>query len=224
MTINQWPKAERPRERLLKYGAEQLSNAELLAIFLRTGIQGKTAIDLARDMLSYFGSIDKILESDFNSFVKIKGLGEAKYCQLHASLELVRRHYNCKVEESVSFSNHDLVRNYLLSHFPNIQHESFSCLLLDNKHKLIRFKTLFTGTINQAQVYPRIVAQACLKYNAAALILAHNHPSGSLHASESDILITRKLVSTLNLIDVRVLDHFIIGKNDVFSMAQNGLM
>lgn len=224
MAINQWPKAERPRERLLKYGAKYLSNAELLAIFLRTGIPGKTALDLARDLLSCFGSLDKILESDFNSFVKIKGLGEAKYCQLQASLELVSRHYNCKVEESVSFSNQDLARNYLLSHFPNIKHESFACLLLDNNHKLIQFKTLFTGTINQAQVYPRIVAQTCLKYNAAAIILAHNHPSGSMRPSESDKVITRKLISTLELIDVRVLDHFIIGKNDVYSMAQNGLM
>ena len=224
MKINQWPKAERPRERLLKHWARQLSNAELLAIFLRTGIPGKTALDLARDMLNYFGSLDKILESDFKSFVKIKGLGEAKYCQLQASLELVRRHYHCKVEESVSFSNHDLARNYLLSHFPNVQHESFACLLLDNNHKLIQFKTLFTGTINQAQVYPRVVAQTCLKHNAAAIILAHNHPSGSLHPSESDKVITRKLISTLELIDVRVLDHFIIGKNDVYSMAQNGLI
>lgn len=224
MTINQWPKAERPRERLLKHGASQLSNAELLAIFLRTGIQGKTALDLARDMLNYFGNIDKILESDFKTFVQMKGLGEAKYCQLQASLELVRRHYHCKVEETISFNNHDLARNYLLSHFPHTHHESFACLLLDNNHKLIQFKTLFTGTINQAQVYPRTVAQTCLKYNAAALILAHNHPSGSLIASESDRLITRKLISTLELIDVRVLDHFIIGKNDVFSMAQNGLM
>ncbi|VAW33819.1 UPF0758 family protein [hydrothermal vent metagenome] len=224
MTINQWPKAERPRERLLKHGASNLSNAELLAIFLRTGIVGKTALDLARDLLNDFGSLDKVLESDFKSFTKTKGLGSAKYCQLQATLELVRRHYDCKVAESASFTSQNLARNYLLSNFPNLEHETFACLLLDNNNKLIKFQTLFTGTINQAQVYPRIVAQACLKNNAAAIILAHNHPSGCLQASDADKTITRKLIQVLELIDVRVLDHFIVGKNDVFSMAQNGLM
>ena len=117
-----------------------------------------------------------------------------------------------------------LVRNYLLSHFPHLEHEIFACLLLDNNHKLLKFKTLFTGTVNQAQIYPRIVAQTCLKYNAAAIILAHNHPSGCLKASESDKIITKKLINVLGLIDVRVLDHFIVGKKDVYSMAQNGLI
>ncbi len=224
MTINDWPKSERPRERLMIHGASMLSNAELLAIFLRTGIPGKTAIDLARDLLNSFGSLDKILEADYNGFTKIKGLGPAKYCQLQATLELVRRHFSCKVEESSSFNNQDLARNYLLSNFPNLQNETFACMLLDNKHKLIKFKTLFTGTINQAKVYPRIVAQNCLKYNAAAIILAHNHPSGCIKPSESDISITRQLINTLDLIDVRILDHFIVGKDDIFSMAQNGLM
>lgn len=224
MTITLWPKDERPRERLLKYGANKLSNAELLAIFLRTGIVGKTALDLARDLLNDFGSLDKVLESDFKSFTKIKGMGSAKFCQLKATLELVRRHYDCKVSESVSFTNQDLVRNYLLSNFTELEHESFACLLLDNNHKLIKFEILFTGTINQSQVYPRVVAQKCLKNNAAAIIFAHNHPSGCLVASESDKRLTRKLTNVLELIDVRVLDHFIVGKNDVFSMAQNGLM
>lgn len=224
MAINHWPKTERPRERLLAYGATKLSNAELLAIFLRTGIQGRTAIDLARDLLIEFGGLDKILEADFESFTRMKGLGPAKFCQLQATLELVRRHFDCKVSESIGFTNQDLAKNYLLNHFTNLEHEIFACLLLDNNHKLIKFKKLFTGTINQAQVYPRVVAQACLKNNAAAIILAHNHPSGNLVVSESDKQITRKLITTLELIDVRVLDHFIIGKNDVLSMAQNDFM
>ncbi len=224
MAINHWPITERPRERLLKHGASTLSNAELLAIFLRTGIVGKTALDLARDLLNNFGSLDKVLESDYASFTKMKGLGSAKFCQLQATLELVRRHFACKVQESVSFTNQDIVRNYLLSHFTNLKHETFACLLMDNKHQLIKFKTLFTGTINHAHIYPRIVAQSCLKNNAAAIILAHNHPSGCMQPSESDITITRKLINTLELIDVRVLDHFVVGKDDVYSMAQNGLM
>ena len=224
MTISQWPINERPRERLLQYGAAKLSNAELLAIFLRTGIVGKTALDLARDLLNHFGNIDKILEADYNSFTQIKGLGSAKFCQLQATLELVKRHYSCKVEESFSFNSQDLVRNYLLSNFPQTAHETFAGLLLDNKHKLIKFKTLFTGTINSAQIYPRVVAQACLKNNAAAIILAHNHPSGQLQPSVSDQNITQKLIEVLKLIDVRVLDHFIVTKNEVFSMAQNGMM
>ncbi|MCF6318635.1 MAG: DNA repair protein RadC [Proteobacteria bacterium] len=224
MTIKNWPKTERPRERLLQHGAQMLSNAELLAIFLRTGVQGKSAIDLARELLIAFGGLDKILESDFESFTRIKGLGSAKFCQLQATLELVRRHYDCKVSESSSFTNQDLVRNYLLNNFSFSENEVFACLLLDNNHKLIKFKKLFVGTINHSHVYPRVVAQACLKSNAAAIIFAHNHPSGCLNVSESDKLITRKLIQVLEMIDVRVLDHFIVGKNDVFSMAQNGFM
>ena len=224
MRINHWPETERPRERLLIHGATTLSDAELLAIFLRTGTPGKTALDLARDLLSHFGGVDKVLESDFDSFTRIKGLGLAKFCQLQATLELVRRHYDCKVVESENFTNQDLARKYLLGNFPNLEHETFACLLLDNKHKLLKFKTLFTGTINHAQIYPRVVAQACLKYNAAAIILAHNHPSGCIKPSESDKEITEQLIKILKLIDVRVLDHFIVGKSDVFSMAQNGLI
>ena len=224
MNINQWPTEERPRERLLKLGASNLSNAELLAIFLRTGIVGKTALDLARDLLNKFGGLDKVLESDLKSFTSIKGLGSAKYCQLKATLELTKRHYGCKIQESPSFTNQDLARNFLLNHFTDLQNENFACILLDNKHNLIKFEILFNGTINQAQVYPRVVAQTCLKNNAAAIIFAHNHPSGCLKASESDKHITQKLIQTLGLIDVRVLDHFIVGHNDVYSMAQNGLM
>lgn len=224
MNITQWPNAERPRERLLKLGAENLSNAELLAIFLRTGIVGKTALDLARDLLNKFGGLDKVLESDLKSFTSINGLGPAKYCQLKATLELIKRHYGCKVQESPSFTNQELAKNFLLNHFTDLKNERFACILLDNKHHLLKFEMLFNGTINQAQVYPRVVAQTCLKNNAAAIILAHNHPSGCLNPSESDKYITQKLIQALELIDVRVLDHFIVGHNDVFSMAQNGLM
>lgn len=224
MNINQWPNEDKPRERLLKLGAANLSNAELLAIFLRTGIVGKTALDLARELLNKFGGLDKILESDFKSFTSIKGLGSAKYCQLKATLELTKRHYGCKIQETPGFTNQEIAKNFLLNNFTQLENESFACILLDNKHNLIKFEILFNGTINQAQVYPRVVAQTCLKHNAAALILAHNHPSGCLKASESDIEITKKLIQTLGLIDVRVLDHFIVGHNDVFSMAQNGLM
>jgi DNA repair protein RadC len=224
MGINHWPESERPRERLLSQGPEILSDAELLAIFLRTGTRGKTALDLARDLLTKFGGLDKIIECDVESFSKIKGLGTAKFCQLQASIELVRRHYGCKVSESTGFTDQGVVKDFLLANFQNLENETFSCLLLDNKHKLIKFKTLFTGTVNQAHVYPRVVAQACLKNNAAAVIFAHNHPSGCIKPSTSDKHITKKLISTLDLIDVRVLDHFIVGKNQVYSMAQNGFI
>jgi len=224
MGINHWPESERPRERLLSQGAAILSDAELLAIFLRTGTRGKTALDLARELLTRFGGLDKIIECDVESFSKIKGLGTAKFCQLQASIELVRRNYGCKVSESSSFTDQEMVKNFLLANFRNLENETFSCLLLDNKHKLIKFKTLFTGTVNQAHVYPRVVAQACLKNNAAAVIFAHNHPSGCIKPSSSDKRITKKLINTLDLIDVRVLDHFIVGKNKVYSMAQNGFM
>lgn len=224
MTINNWPEDERPRERLMKYGASKLSNAELLAIFLRTGIAGKTALDLARELLGKFGSIDKIIESDYKSFARIKGLGSAKYCQLQATLELIKRHFNCKIADSPGFTNPQLVRNYLLAQFPRTDNEIFACIMMDNKHKLIQFEILFQGTVNQSQVYPRVVAQKCLKNNASAIILAHNHPSGCTKPSESDISITQKLIETLALIDVRVLDHFIIGGNDIYSMAENGLL
>ncbi len=224
MKINQWPTSDRPRERLLKIGASNLSNAELLAIFLRTGIAGRTALDLARDLLNEFGGLDKVLESDLDAFTGIKGLGPAKFCQLKATLELTKRHHNCKIRESTSFTDQGLARNFLLNNFSHSSHEVFACILLDNNHKLIKFEKLFTGTINQAQVYPRVVAQTCLKNNAAAIIFAHNHPSGNLTPSESDKTITQKLINTLELIDVRVLDHFIVGHNDVYSMAQNGLM
>jgi len=224
MNINQWPNEDKPRERLLKLGASNLSNAELLAIFLRTGIVGKTALDLARELLNKFGGLDKVLESDLESFTSIKGLGPAKYCQLKATLELTKRHYGCKIQETPGFSNQEIAKNFLLNNFTQLDNENFACILLDNKHNLIKFQILFNGTINQAQVYPRVVAQACLKNNAAAIIFAHNHPSGCIKASQSDIIITKKLIQTLKLIDVRVLDHFIVGNNDVLSMAQNGLM
>ena len=224
MSIRNWPETERPRERLIKYGASHLSNAELLAIFLRTGIEGKTALDLARDLLSEFGDIGRIIEADFESFAKIKGLGIAKYCQLKATLEIMKRHFQCKVEESASFTNPELVETYLLSQFPQTENEVFACILLDNKHRLIEFEVLFKGTINKTQVYPRVVAQICLKKNAAAIIFAHNHPSGDLTPSDSDQQITEKLKESLKLIDVRVLDHFIIGKNQTLSMAQQGFM
>ena len=224
MSINQWPPTERPRERLMSQGAQSLSNAELLAIFLRTGTQGKSAIDLARELLNHFGSLDKVLDANLKSFIQIKGLGSAKFCQLQASLEIARRHFECKVSEEMLFNDVELTRNYLLANFPKTPNEIFACIFLTNANKLIKFKTLFSGTINQAPIYPRIVAQSCLKYNAAALICVHNHPSGNIKASQSDIHMTQQLIKTLKLIDVRLLDHFIIGENDLYSMAQNGLI
>lgn len=224
MTIKSWPKTERPRERMLKYGVDSLSNAELLAIFLRTGTKGKSAIDLSMELLTKFETIDGLLNSTLNEFCEINGLGPAKYCQIMATLELVRRNFETKIEESDAFCNPDIVETYLLNQFRNLQNEKFACLYLNTKNRMIDFEFVFNGSINQAQVYPRVIVQNCLEKNAAAVIFAHNHPSGDLVASKSDILLTKTLKQTLKLIDVNVLDHFIVTKNKAQSMAQQGLL
>lgn len=224
MRITSWPENDRPRERLIKHGAGALSDAELLAIFLRTGIKGKTALDLARELLLHFGTIEKLLDSELDEFSQVKGMGQAKFCQLKASLELVRRNYQFKAENPTAFNDPETVKMYLLNHFPQKKHENFACLFLDNKNQIIKFEILFVGSINQAQVYPRVIAQKCLQLNAAAVILAHNHPSGCTRPSQSDQDLTVLLQKTLKLIEVRVLDHFVVGNNEVQSMAQLGMI
>lgn len=225
MPIKDWPLSERPRERLLNQGAFALSDAELLAIFLRTGIKGKTAVDLARDLLNEYGSLRALLEADSKRFQQSPGLGSAKYASLQAVLEMSRRHLRETLSRSDALTSPDLTRQYLTAQLRAYPHEVFACLLLDNQHRVIAFEELFQGTIDGANIYPREVVKKALNYNAAAVIFAHNHPSGCSTPSDADKKITLKLQQALNLIDIRVLDHFIIGDGqNAYSFAEHGLI
>ena len=220
-TITDMPLEERPREKLLQSGAECLTNVELLAIFLRTGVKGKTALDLAKELLDEFGDLRHLLAADLNQFCQTKGLGEAKYVQLKACVEMSRR-YLRECLENGNILNPDDTRNFLMSELSGRDYEVFACLFLDSDKKIITFEELFSGTIDGASVYPREVVKRALKYKAAALILAHNHPSGVAEPSQADISLTQRLIAALNLIDVRVLDHFIVGDGYCVSLASKG--
>jgi DNA repair protein RadC len=223
--ISDWPEDERPREKLLQRGPEALTDAELLAIFLRIGIRGKTAVDLARDLLQEYGSLRALLHAPRERFIQSKGMGDAKYTQLMAVLEMGRRHLKEELGRNNALTSPDLTRNYLTALMAGYSHEIFACLLLDNQHQVIRFEPLFRGTIDAAGVYPREVVKLALDYGAAAIIFAHNHPSGLTQPSEADKQITQRLKQALALMDIRVLDHFIIGDGDrPYSFAENGLL
>ena len=223
MAITDWPVDERPREKLLTRGAQALSDAELLAIFLRVGVKGKTAVDLARELLLGFGSLRQLFDADAQKFCETHGMGEAKYVQLQAVLEMSRRYLAEKMQRGDALTDPDAVRFYLVSKLRDYRFEVFACLFLDNRHRVIQFEELFRGTIDSASVHPREVVRRCLFHNAAAVIFAHNHPSGVADPSQSDERITQKLKDALQLIDVRVLDHFIVG-DTVVSFAERGLL
>lgn len=224
MAITDWPAAERPREKLLAQGPSALSDAELLAIFLRTGVKGKSAVDLARELLTEFGSLRNIMKANLEQFCQGEGLGSAKFAQLQAVLEMSRRHLHEQMLKSDVLTSPEASRQFLQSKMRDYDHEVFAALLLDNKHQVICFKELFSGTLNGASVYPREVVKLVLQENAAAVIFAHNHPSGDASPSQADRQITLKLKEALALIDVRVLDHFIVGNNEGFSFAEHGLL
>lgn len=224
MSIRNWPAAERPRERLLALGSASLSDAELLAIFIRTGVSGKSAVDLARHLLSQFGSLRSLLEADQTTFSKHLGLGPAKFAQLQAILEMGRRHLAERARHKPALENPQAVRDYLKSMLRHEPHEVFGCLFLDSKHQVLTFEALFRGSIDSTSVHPRQVVKRALAHNAAALILCHNHPSGNTNPSQADRALTKRLREALELIDVRVLDHFIIGDGEPLSMAEYGWM
>ena len=224
MAITDWPAAERPREKLLARGSEALSDAELLAIFLRTGVTGLTAVDLARDLLSHFGSLRALLKADIEQFCEAKGLGTAKFAQLQAVLEMSRRHLRESLQRDSALESPRQTRDYLTSRLRDFHNERFCCLFLDNQHRPLAFETLFTGTINAAAVYPREVVKRALALNSAALILAHNHPSGIAEPSRADIDITERLQRALALVDIRLLDHFVVGDGEPVSFAERGLI
>ena len=224
MSIKDWPADEQPREKLLSKGSGALSDAELLAIFLRTGIRGKTAVDLARELLDEFGSLHALLNADQTVFCQGKGLGNAKYAQLQAVLEMASRHFVEILKRGDVLTSPDATRAYLSAQLRGYSYEVFACLFLDNQHRVIQFEELFRGTIDGASVYPREVAKKALIQNAAAVIFAHNHPSGNNEPSQADRNITDKLKQALTLFDIRVLDHFIIGDGQPYSFAEHGLL
>ncbi|MCW8923179.1 MAG: DNA repair protein RadC [Gammaproteobacteria bacterium] len=223
MAISDWPAQERPREKLLQKGADALSDAELLAIFLRTGVQGYTAVDLARFLLDDFGGLRPLLEAGEAEFCQRHGLGPAKFVQLQAVLEMARRHLFENIQRGDALCSPAETRRYLQTQLQNHPHEVFACLFLDNRNRVISFDKMFYGTIDGASVYPREVVKLALKKNAAAVIFAHNHPSGVAEPSRSDEQITQRLKKALEVVDIRVLDHMVIG-DEVVSFAERGIL
>jgi len=221
MAISDLRPEERPRERLLARGARALSDAELVAILLRTGVRGKSAVDLADDLLRRFGSMAKMLESDLRG---IKGLGPAKSAQFAAAFEILRRSLDEKLKERSALTSPGAVRDYLRLTLGRKDEEVFVCLWLDAQHKVTSVEEAFRGTLTQTSVYPREIVKAALAANAAAVIFAHNHPSGAAQPSRADELLTRSLKEALALVDVKVLDHFIVAGNQAISFAERGLL
>jgi len=224
MPIIDWPEAERPREKLLQRGADALTDAELLAIFLRTGTKGLSAIDLAYKILNEFSSLRNIFNANLDEFTKIKGVGPAKYVQLQAVLEMSSRHLKETIEKQSAITSPHDTRQFLKSQLRDRSYEVFAAIFLDNRHQVIKFEELFRGTIDGASVYPREVVKKALKYNAAAMIVAHNHPSGIAEPSHADEQITQRLNKALALVDIRLLDHLVIGDGEVVSLAERGIL
>ena len=225
MAITDWPADERPRERLLAQGAAALSDAELLAIFLRVGVTGKSAVDLARDLLGRFGGLNRLFAASSAELSEVHGIGPAKYVQLQAVLEMSRRALAEEMTQGSAFASPGAVRDYLRLHLACLPHEVFFALWLDAQNRLIAAEELFRGTLTQTSVYPREVVKRALGHNAAAVVLAHNHPSGLSEPSRADELLTRELKQALALVDVRVLDHFIVaGQSTPLSFAERGLL
>jgi DNA repair protein RadC len=222
MRISDWPESMRPRERLIGKGAHTLSDAELLAIFFRTGLPGKSAIDLAQEALLHFGSLGRLCSASLEEFCGIDGLGPAKYSQLQAVLELARRTMHEDMENEVELASSTAARDYLRMRLARLPYETFSVLFLDVRNRLIAHEEMFRGTLTHTSVHPREIVRMALRHNAAAVILAHNHPSGCPHPSQHDRELTRMLSSVLTLMDIKVLDHFIIAGRHFHSFADHG--
>ena len=221
MAISDWPLAERPRERLLAQGAASLSDAELLAVILRTGLPGKSAVELGRDLMARFKNVSGLFAADLTD---VKGLGPAKRAQFEAAMELARRSLKDDMRSASALTSPGAVRDYLRLAIAGREHEVFVCLWLDAQHRVISFDELFRGTLTQTSVYPREIVKAGLKANAAAVIFAHNHPSGVAQPSQADELLTRNLKEALSLVDIKVLDHFIVAGHQALSFAERGLL
>ncbi|MGH8662459.1 MAG: RadC family protein [Burkholderiales bacterium] len=224
MSIIDWPLDERPREKLLTKGAESLSDAELVAIFLRTGVRGRSAVDVAREALSRFGSLSGLIAADVDAATAVSGLGVAKYVQLQAALEMARRALREKLDRGSALGSPQMVRDYLRLRIQDRPHEVFVGVFLDAQNRVLAVEDLFRGTLTQTSVYPREVVKRALQHNAAAIIFAHNHPSGIAEPSRSDEALTGALKQALALVDVKVLDHFVIGAGTAMSFAERGLL
>jgi DNA repair protein RadC len=224
MTVKNLPPEARPREKLLARGPAALADAELLALLLRTGLPGQGVLQLAQDVLSRFGGLHGLLSADAQALASIKGLGPAKRAELVAVLELARRALAAQLQEQPVLDAPQAVQDFVRLHLGNKNHEVFAVLFLDARQRLIALEELFRGTLTHTSVYPREVAQRALAHNAAAVVLAHNHPSGDVQASSADKAITKQLQAALALLDVRVLDHVIVSRGQSLSMAQVGLL
>ncbi len=224
MSITNWPSSERPREKLLERGAAALSDAELLAIFLRTGVVGKSAVDLARELLNRFGNLTQLFATSEADFCAVHGMGQAKFVQLQAVLEMSRRALHEQLQGGDVLNAPGAVRDYLQLRLRSRQQEVFVALFLDTQHRVLAVEELFQGTLSQTSVYPREVVKRALAHNAAAVIFAHNHPSGIAEPSHADELITSILKQALSLVEVRVLDHFIVAGGATLSFAERGLL
>lgn len=212
-----------PREKLLQFGAETLTDKELLAIFLRTGIKGTSVLDLAEQVLRAFGSLRGLLSAKLDDFCKIKGLGQTQYILLQATKEMTKRHLLQEMEDNGTITDPDLAIMYFQTMLEDDEREVFMALFLDNQNRVLRQEKMFFGTINQTSVYPREIVKAALKYNAAAILIAHNHPSGNCVPSEADRQMTRKIEMACELVDVRLVDHIIVGKGEYFSFEEEKL-
>lgn len=222
MAITDWPLEQRPRERLIKHGPSALSDAELIAVFLRVGVSGKSAVDLGREMVVHFGSLNRLFSASLADFSSINGLGPAKFAQFQAVFELARRALAEDLRAGALLNSPKAVKQYLQLLLANKQFESFTALFLDVKNRLIATEELFKGTLTHASVYPREVVKVGLAHNAASIIIAHNHPSGTPEPSAADYTLTKALKQALELVDIRVLDHFIVAGKDIYSFAEHG--
>lgn len=222
MAITDWPQDQRPRERLIRHGAAALSDAELLAVFLRVGVSGKSAVDLGCELLARFGSLNALFSASLTDFSRMHGLGAAKYAQLQAVMELARRSLSEELRTGTTLGSPRAVKEYLQLLLARRPYESFAALFLDVKNRLIAADELFRGTLTHASVYPREVVKSALSHNAAAIIVAHNHPSGTPEPSAADRALTRALTQALALVDIRLLDHLIVAGHDTYSFAEHG--
>jgi DNA repair protein RadC len=224
MPIRDWPLDERPREKLLAKGAAALSDAELLAILLRNGTSGHSALDIARNALQEFSSLRRLVTADRRRLCEQPGFGPARYAELQAAMEIARRQLSETLRAGPSLASPRATRDYLSAQLRDLEHEVFCVLYLDKRHRLIRFEELFRGTIDGASVHPREIVKLALQRNAAAVIIAHNHPSGIAEPSQADELITRRIKEALDLVDIRLLDHIIVGDGSCVSLAERGLV
>ena len=224
MAISDWPAAERPREKLIELGADALSDAELLAIFLRVGVTGKSAVDLARDLLTQFGSLNGIFAATEHELSQVHGIGTSKYVQLQAIFEMSRRALSEQLQQRDVLKSPQAVRDYLVLKLGSLTKEVFLVLFLDTQNRLLASEELFSGSLSETSVYPREVVKRALHHNAASVIFAHNHPSGIAQPSQADELLTKQLKQALALVEVGVLDHFIVAGNNTLSFAERGLL